>query len=255
MKDLIKTAILLLILAIIGYSITSFNDNIEHSIDVLSKTNLDFNDPTVQVLYPRIENNTLLRDAYLDTSEISSTELIEFVLDNLTKDDYKSKKYDADKITCQITWNIDFLTNTGSCKVYIIDHSKFMEKQEEYFNTTNEIQFSDIDYHGYECRTDNEKYYCLVKGYTSNLLGYSVFDSAYEDKEYVYIREYYLQINLNNYDRCLEYLNKEYCDNTNRQERPFILEDTIKEDGVLYEHIFKKKDTTYYLVKSYVLNG
>ena len=149
MKDVIKTLILVVILSIAGYIIIAINDNIQKGVELLSRTKLPYDDPTIQILFPKIQNNKDLRKADLETAELSNEEIIEYVFDNLTKDDYKVKKYEATKIYCYITYNIEFTTEKDSCDVTIINNSKFMEYQKKVFNTEKELNFTDINYKGY----------------------------------------------------------------------------------------------------------
>lgn len=256
MKDVIKTVILVVILLVAGFVIIGINDNIQKGVELLSRTDLPLTDPTIQILYPRVENNALLRKADLDTSELSSFEIIEYVFDILKKDDYKTKKYEATKIYCTINSRIEFTTTSDHCDVIIINNSKFTDYQKLVFNTEYPLTFTDIDYKGYHCKNDGKKYYCLYNNkYVDPIVGYSLFSDAYEDKEGVIIHEYYLSIDLSNKDRCLNYFNSEYCTNYDKMERPHIIDDKIKQDGVLYEHQFKKVDDNYYLTRSFVVSN
>lgn len=254
MKDVIKTAILVVILLVVSFVVVGINDNIQKGVELMSRTELSLNDPTIQILYPRIENSTLLRKADLDTSTLSSYEIIEYVFDNLKKDDYKVKTYEATKIYCTINSRIEFTTTSDHCDVIIINNSKFKEYQKTVFNTEYDLIFNDIDYKGYHCKNDGNKYYCLYSKYVDPVLGYSVFQDAYEDKEGVVIHEYYLNVDVSNANRCLNYFGNDYCSNYAKQERPAILEDRIKQDGVLFEHRFKKIDDNYYLIRSFVVS-
>ena len=254
MKDVIKTIILVIILSVSGYFIIGINDNIQKGVELLSRTKLPLDDPTIQILYPRIENNTLLRKADLDTSSLSNEEIIEYVFDNLKKDDYKVKKFEATKIYCYITPKVEFTTEKDSCDVIIINNSKFMEYQKNVFNTEMELKFNDINYKGYNCKNDNGKYYCVYTRYTNPIVGYSVFSDAYEDKGGVVIHEYYLNIDLSNKERCLSYFSSDYCNNYSKQDRAHLDDEVIKRDGVLYEHLFVKEEDNYYLKRSFVVS-
>ena len=254
MRDAIKTIILVVILSVAGFAIIAINDNIQKGVELLSRTKLPFDDPTIQILYPKVQNNTFLRKADLDTTSLSNEEIIEYVFDNLTKDDYKVKRYEATKIYCCITYNIEFTTERDSCDITIINNSKFMEYQKDVFNTERELSFNDINYKGYNCKNDGSKYYCVYTKYNDPIVGYSVFKDAYEDKEGVVIHEYYLSINLSKTDRCLNYFNNEYCSNYANSERPPIDEEVIKRDGVLYEHLFVKDEDNYYLKRSFIVS-
>ncbi len=210
MRDVIKTLILVVILSVAGYIVIAINDNIQKGVELLSRTKLPYDDPTIQILFPKIQNNKDLRKADLDTTDLSNEEIIEYVFDNLTKDDYKVKKYEATKIYCYVTYNIEFTTERDSCDVTIINNSKFMEYQKNVFNTEKELNFTDINYKGYYCKNDGSKYYCIYNKYTDPVVGFSAFKDAYEDKEGVVIHEYYLSVDLSNQERCLNYFSSEY---------------------------------------------
>ena len=254
MKDAIKTIILVIILSISGFVVIAINDNIQKGVELLSRTKLPLDDPTIQILYPKIENNTLLRKADLDTSSLSNEEIIEYVFDNLKKDDYKTKKYEATKIYCLITSNIEFTTEKDSCDIILINNSKFMEYQKDGFNTEHELRYNDIDYKGYNCKNDGTRYYCVYNKYVDSVVGYSAFKDAYEDKEGVVIHEYYLNIDMSKKDRCLNYFSPEHCNNYTKEEKATLDEEVIKRDGVLYEHLFVKDNDNYYLKRSFIVS-
>ncbi len=254
MKDAIKTIILVIILSIAGYIVIAINDNIQKGVELLSRTKLSYEDPTIQILFPKIQDNKNLRKAYLDTSDLSNEEIIEYVFDNLTKDDYKVKKYDATKIYCYITYNIEFTTERDSCDITIINNSKFMDYQRSVFNTEKELTFNDINYKGYNCKNDGNKYYCVYNKYIDSVVGFSAFKDAYEDKDGVVIHEYYLSIDLSKKDRCLNYFSQEYCNNYAKAEKEDLTAETIKRDGVLYEHLFVKDGDNYYLKRSSIVS-
>ena len=254
MRDIIKTVIMVIILLVAGFITIGINDNIQKSVELLSRTNLPLSDPTIQILYPRVENNALLRKPDLDTSKLSSLEIIEYVFDNLKKDDYKTKKYEATKIYCTINDRIEFTTTSDHCDVIMINNSKFKEYQKAVFNTDYDLTFVDIDYKGYHCKNDGKKYYCIHNKYYDSVVGYSLFSDAYEDKSGVIIHEYYLNIDLSDHDRCLNYFSTEYCSNYLKMDRQPIVEDKIKQDGVLYEHQFTKVGDSYYLTRSFVVS-
>ena len=84
--------------------------------------------------------------------------------------------------------------------------------------------------------------------------GYSSYDSAYENNDKIYIREYYLQIDLKNNDRCINYFSEDYCKDYSKKDKPTLSDKTIKNDGVLYEHVFIKQDQTFYLESSNIVS-
>jgi len=254
MKDAIKTGILVIILLVIGFIVIGINDNIQKGVELLSRTKLPLTDPTIKILYPRIENNNLLRKADLDTSKLSSEDIIFYFFDKITKNDYKTRKYDAVKIYCTINSKIEFTTDKDSCNVMIINNSTITNFQKTVFNTDYAINFKDINYKGYYCKNNGSKYYCLKNPYVDTVVGYSVFEDAYEDKDGVVIHEYYLNIDLNDKERCLNYFTQDYCYNFQKKEKVVLPDEKIKQDGVLYEHRFVKNNDNYYLKRSFVVS-
>jgi len=256
MRDAIKTVILVVILSVVGFIAIGFGDNIQKGVELLSRTKLPLSDPTIQILYPRIENNFLLRKPDLDTSNLSSEEIIEYFFDNLTNKDYKTRKVEAVKIYCTISNAIQFISeNEKDCNLLVIANSTIKNKQKEVFNTDYDLSFSDIDYKGYQCKNDGKRYYCMKKKYVNHVVGYSVFKDAYEDKDGVVIHEYYLNIDLSKREVCLNYFSNEYCSNYTKMDRQKIDNDKVKQSGVLYEHLFVKDGDNYYLKRSFVVSS
>jgi len=252
MKDVAKTILLTGIILVILVLVFIISGNVKEGVISLSRTELAENDPTVTILYERVKDNTELRKAHLVNTELSSDEIITFVFDNIAKEDYSVKKIEPTKIICQVTDTISF-TSSSECKVAVVDNSKIMEYQKKYFNTENELTYDDIKYHGLYCKNSGKKYYCLINSYTNTVLGYSLFDKAYEEKDKVVIYEYYFQIDLANQDKCLKYFNNDYCTNYSGKDKPSISDEIIKNEGVLYEHIFRKSGEVYYLEESFIV--
>ena len=178
-RDFIKTTICVFIVMIALVVVFFIIGNAKYGIELLTTKQLDYKDPTVKVLYDRIKDKTDLRKASLVTSEMSSKEIIEYVLDNMTKDDYSSKTVKPEKIICEVTKTIRFTSNK-SCKIVVIKNDVFNKYQKKLFNTELELSFDDIKYHGYDCKNNGEKYYCMKYDYKDTVLGYSSYDSAYE---------------------------------------------------------------------------
>ena len=78
-------------------------------------------------MYETIEDNIYLRRASLDVNDLTDTDIIELVIDNLTKDDYTKKTIKAEKIVCQVTKKISFTTEEKKCTVRIIENKKIDE--------------------------------------------------------------------------------------------------------------------------------
>lgn len=254
MKDFIKTVILVCIIGLIGFLIFYLVGNKSYYIKLFTQTDLDISDPTVEMLFNRVKNSTHLRKPNMVSSELSSDEIIKYVIDNMAPEDYKDKKVKAEKITCSIGYGVFFTTNTGTCNIRVIKNDVFMSYQKKYFNTENPLDFVDIKYHGLKCENANGSYYCLKYSYFENLIGYSVFNKAYQDKDHIYIQEYYLNIDLTDKDKCISYFGEEYCNNYTKMERPILDDAIVKEQGVLFEHVFSSQDDNYYLEKSYTVS-
>lgn len=252
MKDIIKTVFSVLVVMIILIIVLFAVENAKYGIEQLKTTNLDLKDPTVQILYDRVKDNTNLRKAQMISEDLTSQEIIYFTISNLTADDYTSKTVKHEKIVCQVTNTIKFYSDSD-CKIRIIKNSVFYDYQKKYFGTGNELLFDDFSYYGYDCQNDGEKYYCNITKYSSSVLGYSSFASAYKIDDEFHVKEYYIQIDLSDSNRCLIYFNEEYCNNYLKLDKPTLADKTIIGDGVLYEHIFVKVDDAYYLKSSSVV--
>lgn len=253
-RDAIKTVIvtfaILLSLGIVFLIVA----NIEQGIEMLTRSEAPLTDPDVKLMYESIEDNIYLRRASLDINDLTDTDIIELVMDNLTKDDYTKKTVKADKIVCQVTKKISFNTEEKKCTIRIIENKVFTDYIKKKYNLVKEIKFDDFEYHGYNCKNSGKKYYCTYDTYSEPIRGYSVFDKAYKTKDSLVISEYYVQVDMSDGDRCLTYFDEEYCANYKDMDRKDIDDKLIKKDGVLYEHVFTLVDGKYYLSNSYVKN-
>ena len=254
MKDFIKTILLVCIIGLIGVLVFYVVGNYSYHVKLFMRTDLDMSDPTVQLLFNRVQSNVHLRKPNLVSSELTSDEIIKFVLDQISTEDYKDKKIKAEKITCFAAYGVYFNTNSGYCNVRVIKNNVFMDYQKKYFNTEIELDYKDINYHGLRCENDGKNYYCLISPYFDTLLGYSVYYDAFQEDNLIYVQEYFLNINLEDKDKCLSYFNEEYCSNYSKMEKPVLDEDLIKEKGVLFEHVFVEADDNYYLERSYAVS-
>ena len=228
MKDILKTIcltgiiIIIFILSFVIFSKVKYN-----VFKMFSRNELALNDPTVLILKSRIEGNKL-RKAQLIPSELSDEELITFTLDNLEENDYQTLHVKPVKITCQVNKEI-FFTSNGMCNIIVFENSKINEYIDKYFNIQRDISYPKIEYEGYSIK------------------------DAYETKDKVVIREYYLNIQLANNQRCLSYFNQGICDSKDASNIHYHIDDEIiKRDGVLYEHTFKRKDNSFYLEESII---
>lgn len=254
MKDLAKTGIALGIVFFMFFIYFLIIGNVENGVNFFTRTNLNKNDEKVTTLYERINGNNSLRKAKLVVNDdLTSDDVVLYVFDHLKDDDYKTKKYEAEKIVCQVTNSISFYTDSKSCKVMIIDHQVFYDYQKELYNIDTNIDFKDIDYHGYSCKTDKKNYYCLKSSYDDGIVGYSAFKEAYEEKNTIVLYEFYLRVDLNDEEMCLKYFDDEYCKDSKKDEKREIDEDVIVNNGVLYRHVFRKSDDNYYLEESAIV--
>lgn len=253
MKDVVKTVVSVLVASLIIVICFFVLGNAEYGIELLNTTNLDYVDPTTQILYGKIANNVNFRKADMKISELTSQEIVPYIILNLDEKDYSTRIVEPVKIVCEVTSTIKF-TSDDDCKIRIIDNDTIMEYQKKLFDLDNELTFDDFKDYGLDCKNNGEKYYCLTGAYTENVLGYSAFDSAYEYKDKITVVEYYLQINLNDKNRCLEYFNEEYCSNYSKMDKPSLSEEIIKKDGVLYRHVFYKVNNSYFLENSFIVS-
>jgi hypothetical protein len=254
MKDLVKTFIvtgIVLLCLLVAFFIAS---NLEQGIELLTRTNLPKNDPDVELLYKTLENNSDLRKASLKIKDLTDAEIYKLVIDNIKKDNYSKKTVKAEKIVCQVTKKVFFYTEGKSCEVRTIKTSHFTDYIKKNYNLDREIEFTNFNYGGYDCRLDGKKYYCKYTSTKNYVQGYSVFKEAYKTKDNLVISEYYVQVDLSDPNRCSIYFDEEYCANYKEMKREEISEKKIKKDGVLYEHVFTLVDDKYYLEESYVKN-
>ena len=254
MKDVIKTIVLTSIIIIVGIITFFIITRVEKGIESLSRTELPLRDPDVTLLYDKIANNTNLRKASMNVQDLSNKEIIELVIDNISKKDYEKKTIKAEKIVCQVTKTIAFTTEDKKCNIRIISNDVFNKYIKNNYNLTKDIEFNDFDYNGYNCQNNGKKYYCMYTPHKKYVYGYSEFANAYKEDDTIIINEYYLQVDVTNGTRCNTYFDEEYCSDYKDKEKHDINSKTIKKDGVIYEHVFKQIDGKYYLQKSYVKN-
>lgn len=254
MRDFIKTWVvtgIVLLCMLVAFFIAS---NLEQGIEMLTRTELPITDPDVKLNYEKIANNHDLRMAYLDVNSLSEVEIFPLVIDNLGKGDYTKKTIKAEKIVCEVTKKVFFYTDGKECNIRIIKTDVFNKFIKNNYNLDKEIEFTNFNYGGYDCRLDGKKYYCKYTSTKDYVQGYSEFISAYKTKDTLVISEYYLQVDLSDGVRCNTYFDEEYCANYKKEERKDIDSKRIKNDGVIYEHVFSLVDGKYYLQKSYVKN-
>lgn len=254
MRDFIKTWIVtgvVLLCMVIAFFIVS---NVEQGIEMLTRTELPLSDPDVKLNYEKIANNTDLRRARLNVNELTDPDIYKLVIDNLTKKDYSNKVIKADKIVCEVTKKVFFYTDGKECNIRIIKKDIFNKFIKNNYNLDKKIDFTNFNYGGYDCRLDGKKYYCRYTFTMNYVQGYSEFVNSYKTKDTLVISEYYLQVDLSDGVRCNTYFDEEYCADYKNAKRKDINVESIKKDGVLYEHVFSLVDGKYYLQQSYVKN-
>lgn len=253
MRDVIKTLLLVGIVLIIAFISLFIRNNADTAVNLLTRTKLAKDSDEVKIAYEKLDELTYLRKARLNNQEITNREIIYFALDNLQSDNYQTEVVGAQKITCEVG-NILFQTSTGACYFKVIQNETIKKIANEYFNITIDLEYPDIDYHGYYCKNDGNQYYCQHENYLKSILEYTTFDSAYQEKDKLVIKEYYLRIDIKDTNRCIKFLGDNYCNNYLELERPVLLDEIIKSNGVLYEHTFKKREDDYYLETSRIIN-
>lgn len=254
MMDMIKTSIVVVVILILMAIVFLVIGNIKYDKENIPRNELIENEPTVSLLFDRIENQTINRKAKLINDEMSTVEVTKYILENLDDKDKNIKKYKGNKEFCVINSNILFETNANECNVLILNSEQIMSYQKKYFGIEKKLEYEDFQYKGYTCKSGEDEYYCLINKYNDYIYGYSAFDSAYEGKNMVVIKEYYFQIDVSDNDKCLMYFDEEYCNNYTKKERPYLDKDIIKENGVLYKHIFRETSDNYYLENSFIVS-
>lgn len=255
MKDVTKTGALVGIVLLLLIIIIFIIGNIKYGAQLLTRTTIVENDPTIKILSEQIENLNVLRKASLVNSDLSSDEIIKYVISNITEEEYTSKSIKLKKTVCEVTDKILFSVNENTkCQIMIINNDTFDEYQKRFFGVENKVSFDDFKYHGLNCKNDGTKYYCLVGDYENTVLDYSTFKSAYSEKDKIVIQDYYLRVNLEDKNRCLKYFDNDYCENYNTMDKPELDKEIIENDGVLYEYVFKDNGDNYYLEKSFIVS-
>ncbi len=253
MKDLIKTTILVSSILLISLITIFIIGHIEQGVKMLSRNNLALNDPTVIILQDRILNNNELRQAHLIPNDVANDELIKYALVKIDANAYTFKTIKPSKIVCTVKEGIEFISDE-ECNIRIISNQKIIDFLNQQFNITKSIIFNNLNYQNLSCQNDGTNYYCLETAYDNSIIGYSLLKDAYETKDKTVIHEYYLRIDLKDNKRCLNYFNQDYCQNGQVDQRLPLDDEIIKKDGVLYEHVFAKKDNAFYLVESHITN-
>ena len=254
MVDLKKTIIVCLcIVVFLGMISIASNVFASNSSSNENYVKLSITDPDVTILYDKIEKVSELRKASYDSSLASNEDIIKTSIMSLNDEDFETKTVKPNKIICQVTNSISFVSSK-KCKIKIINNDTIMTYQRKIFNTEKELEYIDLEINGLDCKNNGKKYYCLINEYNDNRKNYTVIKDAYKDGEDIIIRDYYLSILIGNNERCLSFFNENYCVN-NGTEEINIDDSKIKDNGSLYVNIFTKNENNeYYLAKSFIAN-
>ena len=253
LKTIIKTIILSAFI-VLGLFIGLNVYNKSHAIlEESTRNDLALTDPTVLLLMNKVNGSNLFHDASFSSDRIDEEFVIHYTIDNLAKEDYSTKVVEHKKSLCEVTGKILF-TSTSDCNIRIIKNDVFSNKVKNDFHKEIELSYPNFNYKGYFCKNDGKRYYCLMSKYQETIKNFSVLKEAYEEDDKIIIYEYYLFVDLNDKDSCYLYLNKDYCDKKNVNEEIIILDDIIKDNGILYRHEFVREEEQYYYLQSFVVS-
>lgn len=205
----------------------------------------------VKYLITALNKDEILRKPYFSNKDLTSSEIIKVIFDNLSDNDYKLKLVKPQKVACYID-NIEFYSQSD-CTIRVVNNDIIKEYERRIFNISSELVFNDFDYKGESCKNNGINYYCIIKDYTNNIKNYSYIKDSYIQNNKLYIEEYYLSIDQTDKIECFKYYGRNYCDNPDTE--PVLDNSKIIEYGVLYRHVYGiTKDGDYYLEKSYILD-
>ena len=243
-KSFRNTVVASLLLFLIMYAIFIVITN-KGEVDITHKMDkIMLNEDQIADFQVLVNNNELLRNAYMINSEIENDDMLKFILTNLEKEHYENIVGYFNESICSINW-VGFSYSPG-CNFIKINNETIMEYQKKYFNTSKALVFNPIEYKGLECKNDETAYYCLIKEYNeSNIKKYSVIDSAYSDSEKFVIRDYYVNVKTDDINECRKYFDNNDCSNYNNNEE--INHDKVIENGSLFEYVFLKEGDHYYI--------
>lgn len=252
-QGIINTSILSLVLLglffIISFNVTNSFVNDEKLIKISNK------EADVILATELLNKFEYFRSSYVDKDNVDNLEMIKFIFDNLSKDDYSIKNIKPVKIDCRVNSKIRF-TKGGTCKVMVVKNSKLDAKRDLLFKYDKEFDLINFKYKGLECKNDNKSYYCLMNNYEEKekgYKGYSLVDSSYKLDDRIILYEYYLT-DYQTYDSCVKYYGEMYCTDDYSGELPPLEDKIIKKYGVYYRHEFIKEDGKLYLDKSFIVN-
>ncbi len=253
MKKVIFTIIsiilvVLILFALVGKALKSNNAEI-----VINEKEINKDSELVKNLYSIVNQKDDLRKASLDSESLDDETIIKYILVSLKPEDYTVATVPNVKIVCETVPGVRFTSNKP-CTIRVISKDKMNAYKKKLFNIDRDINYSNIEYRGLDCRADATRYFCNVTPYTSYSTSFSYVDKATKYNDEVYIYEYYIKVNLNQMDDCIKYFPKDYCENYTTQETPILVDEVIKNKGVYYRHVFKLgEDNNYYLKSSNIV--
>ncbi|MBQ8659726.1 MAG: hypothetical protein IJ475_02695 [Bacilli bacterium] len=245
LKDLRNTVIFVAVGFVIIFIGFFFYINFKGN-DKIKIEELSLDDDIVLALNERLLLSDQFRDSYESGAVIDNYVLLTYLFDNIKDGDYTTQTIKNKKIVCKVTNDISF-TSSSKCEVIQISNNKINEIKLKLLNHSQEVVFSDFEYKGFTCKNDGENYYCLMNAYVSTTNDYSVLENAFKRDGKVVIQDYYLSIDIADFDVCSSYYTKEYCENYMSASKPVLDDSVIKDKGVLYELTFVFGEFGYYL--------
>ena len=249
MKKIIFTIISIILVVLLLFGFVSKALKPDQKEIIINEKEVNKDSELIKNLYSIVDQKDDLRKASLDNTTIDDETVIKYILVNLKPEDYYVANIPNLKIICEAAPGIRFNSNKN-CNVRVISNDKMNEYKKKLFNIQRDINYTNIEYRGLDCRNNGTNYYCNETPYTSYSTSFSYIDKATKYNDEVYIYEYYLKVNLDQLDDCMKYFSKDYCENYSTQETPILVEDIIKNKGVYYRHVFKLGENNNYYLKS-----
>ena len=210
---------------------------------------INIEDELITKLMERVNKTTLLREPNYNYQNVKEEIKIPYLYHYLNKEDYSLIKINPKKIVCEVTDKISFVSSTP-CFVKVIANQVFLDYQEDYFHTKEALEFKAFETDGSTCKNDGSHYYCLLEEQTQTIKTFSLIESAKKTEETITIYEYYIKINTDSINSCLNFYPNSYCQDIQDYNLIELEDDIIKEKGVLFKHTFKKIEEDKYFLES-----
>lgn len=213
---------------------------------------LDTNSDEIKNLTKDLITTDYLRYGFINTYELTDEIKLKQILYTMDEKDYKEITVRPTKVMCLINNNLWFMS-VDPCKVRVIEKDVIANYMMKLFNSEEELIVDEIEFGKFHCKY-KKKYYCHMTYYENSERSYSYINKAYRDeKDNIYVYEYYLHFDYDNDELCKRYYTEEFC-NDKKLEVPNVDNKKIIEYGVYYKHIYKKnKNGEYYLFNSEVV--